>query len=74
MQIVTYVSQAYADKPITFGTRVFRVTPDSPSLPIFGEDLTVDVTWQYDFLLLPNFTEWCAIQSPDPSSKNGDEI
>ncbi len=30
-QIVTYVSQAYADKPITFGTRVFNVT--TPNFP-----------------------------------------
>jgi hypothetical protein len=55
-EIVTYVSQAYADRPITFGTRDFRVIPQLPASTIFGQDLTVEVTWRYDFLLLPNFS------------------
>ena len=55
-EIRTYVENMYSDRPITFGDRVFIVDPDPPENPIFGDDLPVDVTWQYDFLLLPNFT------------------
>ena len=55
-EIIAYVSQAYADKPKTFGTPDFRVIPQLPASSIFGQDLIVDVTWQYDFLLLPNFS------------------
>jgi hypothetical protein len=55
-EIVTYVSQAYSDRTITFGTRDFRVIPQLPGSTIFGQDLIVDVTWRYDFLLLPNFS------------------
>jgi Flp pilus assembly protein TadG len=64
-QIRAYVSQAYADKPITFGTRLFTVDPDLPEgTPIFGDDLTVEVTWEYDFLLLPNFTGVGVLSNP----------
>ena len=38
------------------GTPDFRVIPQLPASSIFGQDLIVDVTWQYDFLLLPNFS------------------
>lgn len=56
-QIIAYVSQEYSDRPITFGTPDFRVIPQLPGpTPIFGQDLIVDVTWRYDFLLLPNFS------------------
>ena len=55
-EIVTYVTQEYANRPVTFGTRDFRVIPQLPASPIFGQDLIVDVTWQYDFLLLPNLS------------------
>ena len=55
-EIVAYVSQEYSGRPITFGTRDFRIIPQLPVLNKFGEDLTVEVTWQYDFLLLPNFS------------------
>ena len=55
-EIVAYVSQDYSDRPITFGTRDFRVIPQLPASTIFGQDLIVDVTWQYDFLVLPNFS------------------
>jgi Flp pilus assembly protein TadG len=56
-EIETYVSQKYSDRPITFGTREFIVTPQLPASTTFGNDLTVNVTWRYDFLLLPNFSE-----------------
>jgi hypothetical protein len=55
-EIVTYVSDEYSNRPVTFGTRDFRVIPQFPASLIFGQDLTVEVTWQYDFLLLPNFS------------------
>ena len=62
-EIVTYVSNAYADKPITFGARLFEVSPTWVSQN-FGDDLTVEVTWQYDYLLLPNFTGVGVLSNP----------
>jgi hypothetical protein len=56
--IIAYVSDKYSNRPITFGIREFNVDPQLPSsTPIFGQDLTVHVTWKYDFLLLPNFSD-----------------
>jgi hypothetical protein len=56
-EIRTYVENEYASRPITFGARVFQVDAPLPNAsPSFGDDLTVDVTWNYDFLLLPNFS------------------
>lgn len=57
-EIIAYVSDKYSDRPITFGTREFIVDPQLPGpSPIFGQDLIVEVTWRYNFLLLPNFAD-----------------
>ena len=63
-QIRTYVENEYSSRPITFGTRLFVVTPTLPESSSFGEDLTVEVTWDYDFLLLPNFTGVGVLSNP----------
>ena len=55
-QIIAHVNERYSDRPVTFGDRIFTVDPTLPGSPIFGQDLTVEVTWQYDFLLLPNLS------------------
>ena len=63
-QIATYVENEYSSRPITFGTRLFVVTPTLPESPIFGDDLAVEVTWDYNFLLLPNFTGVGVLSNP----------
>lgn len=42
---------------VTFGTPDLEaaVTPEETGGSLFGQDLTVDVTFSYDFLVLPNF-------------------
>jgi hypothetical protein len=55
-EISAEVRRRYADRPITFGTREFIVNAPPPDCTTFGCDVTVEVTWKYDFLLLPNFT------------------
>ena len=43
---------------ITFGAAVIPgvdVVPDPSGAPVCGDDLTVSVTYYYDFLLIPNF-------------------
>lgn len=42
----------FASSPATPTTTVTYET----GTPVRGETVTVDVTWQYDFLLLPNFS------------------
>jgi Flp pilus assembly protein TadG len=55
---ITAVVDAYcADHLVTFGegTPATAVTPDPTSGSLFGQDLAVQVSFTYDFLVLPNF-------------------
>ena len=53
--------QNYAANLITFGTAnnpVTTVTPAYQADAPFGSNLTVNVTYDYSFLLIPNFFGW----------------
>lgn len=55
---ITAVVEAYcADHLITFGsgTPVTSVDPDPTTGSVFGDNLTVEVDYHYDFLVLPGF-------------------
>lgn len=53
---ITAVVDAYcADHMVTFGTQTPPTTSVTSTGQSFGDDLTVEVTFHYDFLLLPNF-------------------
>jgi len=55
---ITAVVDAYcADNMVTFGagTPDTSIDPTDTSTSVFGEDLTVDVTFHYDFLVFPAF-------------------
>jgi len=59
-EIETVVNGYCSDHLVTFGeddTPVITVAPDpsTPPTPVFGNDLSVDVAFHYDFLVLPNF-------------------
>jgi Flp pilus assembly protein TadG len=56
-EIEAVVNAYCADNLITFGsgTPAISVDPDPSTNPVFGTDLTVEVTFPYDFLVLPNF-------------------
>jgi hypothetical protein len=52
------VVDAYCeDNLVTFGSAVPQksIDPDPTTGALFGDDLTVDVRFQYDFLILPGF-------------------
>lgn len=53
--------QQYSSRLITFGAAnapVVAVTPAYDPNALFGTDLTVRVTYNYTFLVLPNFLGW----------------
>jgi Flp pilus assembly protein TadG len=53
---INTVKPRYNDKLITFGaTDTLTVTPDMTAGTNFGNPLTVTVTYNYTFLVLPNF-------------------
>lgn len=55
------VVQAYAANLITFGTAnnpVTTVTPAYNPTATFGSDLTVQVRYNYSFLVIPDFLLW----------------
>ncbi len=56
--IEAVVANYVANNLITFGTPIPPVTTIEPANRtglVFGEDVTVTVTYNYDFLMLPNF-------------------
>jgi Flp pilus assembly protein TadG len=56
-EITAVVSSYTQDHLVTFGSDTAQTTvdPDDTSGAVFGDDLTVTVTFHYDFLVLPNF-------------------
>jgi Flp pilus assembly protein TadG len=53
---ITAVVDAYAgSRMVTFGSGSPNTTMATPDGTDFGDDLTVTVTFHYDFLVLPNF-------------------
>ncbi len=58
-EIEAVVDNYVANNLITFGTPTPPVTtidpPGNRTGMVFGEDVTVTVTYNYDFLMLPNF-------------------
>jgi len=54
-EISTVVNNYAASHLVTFGTANSPVTNVSATGTRFGDDLTVNVTYQYSFLVIPNF-------------------
>jgi len=62
-EIQQVVNDYAADFLVTFGSATAPTTTvDNSSGTSFGDDLQVTVTYQYDFLLLPNFVAGLAGQ------------
>ena len=57
IEIEAVVDAYCADNMVTFGSAspVTAIDPLITSGSVFGEDLRVDVTFHYDFLILPSF-------------------
>lgn len=59
-QIEAVVRQYAQNHLVTFGNGTFdppTITPDMYDRNVFGTDLTVSVTYKYDFLIFPNLME-----------------
>lgn len=54
-EITAVVDTYCADHMVTFGPETPPTTNVAFTTQSFGDDLTVEVTFHYDFLLLPNF-------------------
>jgi len=57
VEIDSVVGEYCANNLVTFGSGIpdTDVVPDPTTGSLFGQDLTVTVTFHYDFLVLPNF-------------------